>query len=401
MTRRRVAVTGLGLVSALGRDVASTWAGLAAGRAAIGKLRTIDISRLTPGIGAEVADFDPVAHFKRSHLLQLDRAAQFALVAARDAWTQAALPPGGDGRRRGVVFAASMGQVTLDDTYRMFHGENAQRLPPLTVPRVMPNAACSQISMEWQLRGPSFAVSSACASANHAIAQAASLIRAGQLDVAVTGGADAPLSPGTLKGWEGLRVLAPDACRPFSADRAGLVPGEGAAVLILEGWDHAAARGAMVLAELAGAGMTADGGDLTAPDPAGAADAMAMALDDAGLRPEDVGYVNAHGTGTRLNDPSECDALHRVFGAGPPPVSSTKSMLGHCMAAAGALEAVATVMALRSGVLPPTAGFTSPDPKCDIDCIPNLPRRARAAAAISNSLAFGGLNAVVAFRATP
>ena len=399
MTRRRVAVTGLGMVCALGHDVSTAWAGLAAGRPGIGKLRTIDTSRLHPGIGAEVSGFDPPSFFTRSHLHQLDRASQFALVAAREAMAQAALPPSEGSRRRGVVFAACMGQVTLDDTYRMFHGEQAQRLPPLTVPRVMPNAACAQISMEWKLRGPSFAVSSACASANHAMAQAASLIRAGQLDVAVTGGADAPLSPGTLKGWEGLRVFAPDTCRPFSADRAGLVPGEGAAVLVLEGWDHAEARGAVVLAELAGAGMTADGGDLTAPDPAGAADAMAMALDDAGLRPDEIGYVNAHGTGTRMNDPSECDALRRVFGVQPLPVSSTKSMLGHCMAAAGALEAVATVMALRTGVLPPTAGFTAPDPQCDVDCIPNTARPVRTGAALSNSLAFGGLNAVVAFRA--
>ena len=392
-------MTGIGAVCALGLDVQTTWARLLSGSPSIGKLHTIDTSRLNPGIGAEVAGFEPTAFFTRSHLNQLDRASQFALVAAREAMAQAALPLGGNERRRGVVFAACMGQVTLDDTYRMFHGENAQRLPPLTVPRVMPNAACAQISMAWGLRGPSFAVSSACASANHAMAQAASLIRAGQLDVAVTGGADAPLSPGTLKGWEGLRVFAPDACRPFSADRAGLVPGEGAAVLVLEGWDHAESRGAAILAEFAGAGMTADGGDLTAPDPAGAADAMAMAMDDAGLRPEEVGYVNAHGTGTRMNDPSECQALHRVFGTRPPPVSSSKSMLGHCMAAAGAVEAVATVMALRTGVLPPTAGFTTPDPMCDVDCIPNAARRAQAGAALSNSLAFGGLNAVVAFRA--
>lgn len=398
MTRRRVAVTGLGLVCALGQTVAEAWRALVAGRSGIGRLRTIDTARLTPGIGAEVVGFDPAARFTRSHLHQLDRAAQLALVAAREAMEAAALPPD-ESRRRGVVFAAAMGQVSLDDAYRMFHGENAVRLPPLTVPRVMPNAACSQISMAWRLRGPSFAVSSACASANHAMAQAAALIRAGQLDVAVTGGADAPLSPGTLKGWEGLRVLSPDTCRPFSADRAGLVPGEGAGVLVLEGWDHAEARGAKILAELAGAGMTADGADLTAPDPGGAADAMAAALDDAGLRSEDVGYVNAHGTGTRLNDPAECEALRRVFGARRVPVSSTKSMLGHCMAASGAVEAVATVLALRHGVLPPTAGWTGPDPACDVDCIPNVARHARVGAAVSNSLAFGGLNAVAAFRA--
>ena len=292
-----------------------------------------------------------------------------------------------------------MGQVTLDDAYRMFHGEHASRLPPLTVPRVMPNAACAQLSIAFALRGPSFAVSSACASANHAMAQAAALIRGGQLDVAVTGGADAPLSPGTLKGWEGLRVLSPDTCRPFSAGRAGLVPGEGAGVLVLEGWDHATARGAPILAELAGAGMTADGADIVAPNPAGAADAMAMALDDAGLQPDVIGYVNAHGTGTRLNDATECEALHRMFGARRVPVSSTKSMLGHCMAASGAVEAVATVMALHTGMLPPTANWTGADPACDIDCIPNAARHVRVVAALSNSLAFGGLNAVLAFRA--
>lgn len=392
-------MTGLGAICALGDGVDTIWAGLSAGRSAIGRLRTIDTSRLSPGIGAEVASFEPAATFTRSHLHQLDRASQFALVAARQAMAQAALSSHGNGRRHGAVFGACMGQVTLDDTYRMFHGENAHRLPPLTVPRVMPNAACSQISMEFKLRGPSFAVASACASANHAMAQAASLIRAGQLDVAVTGGADAPLSPGTLKGWEGLRVFASDTCRPFSLGRTGLAPGEGAAALVLEGWDHAEARGAPILAEFAGAGMTADGGELTAPDPAGAADAMAMAMEDAGLGPDDVGYVNAHGTGTRLNDTTECEALGRVFGARRVPVSSTKSMVGHCMVAAGAVEAVATIMALRTGVLPPTAGFTAPDPACDVDCIPNQARRTYVDAALSNSFAFGGLNAVVAFRA--
>jgi len=349
-------------------------------------------------IAAEIIDFDAGAHFDSRRLPLLDRTAQFAVVAAREAVQAAALPPDtAQAHRRGAILAAAIGQSSLDAAYLSLYGEGASRVHPLTVPRVMPNAPASHLSMEFGLRGPSYAVASACASANHAMCLAADAIRAGRADVMLTGGADASIVVGVFKSWEALRVLSADACRPFSRDRSGLVLGEGAAILVLEDWDHAQRRGATVLAEIAGSGMSADGLDLTAPDAGGAAFAMQAALDDAALDAAEIGYVNAHGTGTRLNDRIESAALLQVFGR-PPPVSSSKSMIGHCLSAGGALEAVATIMALRDGVLPPTAGFREADPECDVDCVPNVARAVPIQAALSNSFAFGGLNAVLAFR---
>lgn len=396
--RRRVAVTGLGAICALGGDVPAVWSGLQAGRSGIGPISTISTNRLSASIAAEITDYDGAAHFNSRHLPMLDRTVQLAVVAAREAIQSADLAPdAARAYRRGVVLAAAIGQSSLDAAYLAFYGEGASRVHPLTVPRVMPNAPASHLSMEFGLRGPSYAVASACASANHAIGLAADTIRAGRADVMLTGGADASLVVGVFKCWEALRVLSADTCRPFSRDRSGLVLGEGAAVLVLEDWEHARRRGASILAELAGSGMTADGLDITAPDLEGAASAMQAALDDAGLDSSEIGYVNAHGTGTRLNDRIESAALRRVFGR-PPPVSSSKSMIGHCLSAGGALEAVATIMALRDGVLPPTAGFRETDPECDVDCVPNVARAAPIQAALSNSFAFGGLNAVLAFR---
>ncbi len=395
---RRVAVTGLGAVCALGCGVPTIWAALQEGRSGIGPICTIPTARLSASVAAEITAFDPAAHFESRRLPLLDRTAQLAVVAAREAMQAAALPPStARAHRRGAILAAAIGQSSLDAAYLAFYGEGASRVHPLTVPRVMPNAPASHLSMEFGLRGPSYSVASACASANHAIGLAADTIRAGRAEVMLTGGADASLVVGVFKCWEALRVLSADTCRPFSRDRSGLVLGEGAAILVLEDWDHARQRGALVLAELAGSGMSADGLDLTAPDADGAAYAMRAALEDAGLDESEIGYVNAHGTGTRLNDRTESAALHQVFSR-PPPVSSSKSMIGHCLSAGGALEAVATIMALRDGVLPPTAGFREADPECDVDCVPNVARAAPIQAALSNSFAFGGLNAVLAFR---
>lgn len=379
-------------------DVPAVWAALLAGRSGIGPITGIPLDRIHARIAAEVLGFNPSTHFDARAIPTLDRGAQLALVAGREAMRDAGLAPNpAQAGRWGAVLGAAIGQTSLDDAYRAFYGENASRVHPLTVPRLMPNAAASHLTMEFGLHGPSYAVASACASANHAIAQAADHIRVGRADVMLTGGADASIVVGVMKCWEGLRVLSADGCRPFSKDRAGLVLGEGAAMLVLEDWEHAAARGATIHAELAGSGMTADGMDLTAPDVSGASMAMHAALDDAGLEAGEIGYVNAHGTGTRLNDKTESAALHRVFGGRPPPVSSAKGAFGHCLSAAGALEAVATVMALRHGVLPPTVGFTVADPDCDVDPIPDA-REAPIRAALSNSFAFGGLNAVLAFR---
>ncbi len=357
------------------------------------------IERLGVRIAAEIPDFHPEAHFERRQLAMLDRGAQLAMVAAREAMGQAR-PGAFDPARAGVVLGASIGLQTFDDSYRTLYGEGVNRLPPLTVPRIMPNAATSSVSMEFGARGACFAVASACASSTHAIGLAFQMVRSGMLDLAVTGGADAPITVGHMRAWEALRVLSPDGCRPFSRDRNGLVLGEGAAILVLEPLEAARARGAAVLGEIAGFGMSADAADLTAPDESGAAAAIEAALGDAGLPPEAIGYVSAHGTGTRINDRTEVAVLRRVFGGhlDRMAVSSTKSMIGHCMVAGGALEAALTVLALRDGMLPPTAGTHEADPECDIDCVPGCARAASVEWALSNSFAFGGLNAVVALR---
>jgi nodulation protein E len=376
--------------------VATLWASWQGGECGIGEIANIPTSRLGQRLAAEIRGFDAAAHFVPRRKLLLDRVAQLALVAAREAMADincADLPAG----RAGVVFGAGFGQETIDDSFRELYGEAVSRLHPMTVPRIMPNAPASHIAMEFGLHGPCFAVASACASATHAIGLAFQMIRSGQLDLVVTGGADAPISVGYLKAWESLRVMSADACRPFSADRSGLVIGEGAGVLVLESLERAQARGASIHGEVLGFGMGADAGDLIAPDAAGAAAAMQGALDDAGLAPSQIGYINAHGTGTRLNDRTEAAAIRAVFGAAPPPVSSTKSMIGHCLCGGGGLEALATVLALRDGVLPPTIGFRAVDPECAVDCIPNEARAAQVSAALSNSFAFGGLNAVLAF----
>ncbi len=402
MPARRVAITGLGAISALGADAPASWAEMRRGACGVRPIAGIPTDRLTATLAAEIPAFDPAAHFDARRLAMLDRTSQLALVAAREAMRDAGVAIT-EPSRAGTVLGAAIGLGTFDAAYHAVYAEQANRVHPFTVPRAMPSAPASQVSIEFGLRGPSFATASACASSNHAIGQAFHMVRGGMLDLAVTGGSDAPVVFGLLKGWEALRVLAADACRPFSRDRSGLVIGEGAGILVLEAWDSAVARGARIHAELMGFGMSADAGDVTAPDAEGAAAAMRAALDDARLDAAAVGYVNAHGTGTRLNDRAEAAALSLVFGARLPrlPVSSTKSMIGHCMIASGALELVATVLALRDGVLPPTIGFREADPECAVDCIPNAARTVSVDVALSNSFAFGGLNAVLAVRAVP
>ncbi len=383
-------MTGLGAITAVGPDLPSTWQALLAGRSGI---------QHHPPSGrtaAAVLDFDPTVHIEPRRAAQLDRTGQLALVAAREAWSMAGLPAGNP-HRRAAILGAAIGLVTLDESYLRLYGDKNPRVHPFTVPRAMPSGPTSAVCNEFGLRGPSFAVASACASAAHAIAQATMVIRTGLADVVVTGGSDASLVPGMMRAWEALRVLSPDVCRPFSQGRLGLVLGEGAGVLVLESWEHATARGATILAEMAGCGMTSDAGDLTAPDPEGAAAAMRGALDDAGLAPSEIGYVNAHGTGTRLNDRMESIAMQAVFGEGAPPISSSKGAIGHTLVAAGGIEAVITVLALRDGILPPTVNFSTADPECPVDPVPEA-RQTALRAALSNSFAFGGLNATLLFR---
>ena len=391
---RRVVVTGSGAIAATGQDEAAVWAALAGGVCGIGPIVNIPTDRLSTRTAAEVTGFDPQAHFEQRRLAQLDRNAQFALVAARQAMRGgdlAGLAPS----RGGVVLGSAIGQGTFETSYRGFYAEGSNRLPPLTLPRGMPSGAASLVSMEFGLRGPCFATASACASSAHAIGLAFHMIRGGLLDLALAGGSDASITPGYVKSWEALRVLSPDLCRPFSRDRTGLVLGEGAAVFRLEERQRARDRGATIHAEILGFGMSADAADLTAPSEDGATAAMRAALDDAGLPPGAVGYINAHGTGTRLNDRTESAAIRRLFGPRPPPVSSVKSMLGHCLCAGGALEFLAMIGALENGILPPTVNFREADPECELDCVPNQARAAAIEVAMSNSFAFGGLNAVL------
>jgi nodulation protein E len=398
----RVVITGMGVVSALGRDRDSFWAALKDGRSGIGEMTCVDVGQFRFKNAAQAWSYDPSAAFSEKELSYLDRFAQFALVAAQEAVTQAGVEWTEDVRERGAVVTGScLGGRGAEEAgyWELFH-HNRTRVHPLTIPMSMSNAGASHISMKYGMHGPAYTVSTACASAAHAIGQAFWMVRSGMAPMAITGGSESPLFVGGLKAWEAMRVVSRDTCRPFSADRTGLVLGEGGAMLVLETLEGARARGAKVLGEIVGFGMSSDASHLTQPSPDGAARAMRKAMDDAGMAVEEVGYINAHGTGTLANDVSEVAGIRAVFGAHADrlAVSSTKSMHGHTLGAAGALEAVASVLSLQYGVLPPTANFTTADPACDLDVIPNVARVAEVEGCLSNSFAFGGLNAVLAFR---
>jgi nodulation protein E len=403
MEARRVVVTGLGAISALGRNTSQLWEALCEGVSGIRPIELVDRTQLRFQNGAEVLNYNPLDHFQEKQAAGLDRFAQFAVVAAREAVRDANLTPGDDRFSRAAIVTGSCvgGKATEDAAFVELYLKRRPRVHPLTIPRTMANAGASQISVEFGVNGPVYTVTTACSSANHAIGQAFWMVRQGIVDLAITGGSEAVFSFGFLKAWEAMRVVSPDTCRPFSKDRRGLVLGEGGAVLVLEPLEAARARGARVYGEIVGFGMSSDAHHLTQPSAEGPAMAMAAALSDAGIEPARIGYINAHGTGTLTNDPTETSAIRSVFGrhADRLAVSSTKSMTGHTLGAAGALEAVATVLTLRDGILPPTANFTEPDPKCDLDVVPNRARRQKAEYALSSSFAFGGLNAVLAFRA--
>jgi nodulation protein E len=398
----RVVVTGWGVVSSIGQTAASYWKSLKGGVCGIAEATLIPADQLNQKVVAEVKNFDPRTHFDDRQAAMLDRVAQFAVVAAREAVAHAGISfaDGLSEKTATIIGTGVGGQNTQDDNYKRLYGEGAKRLHPLTIPKLMVNAPASQVSMHCGLRGPAFAVASACASGTHAIGLAFQQVRSGAVPCAVTGGADACITFGTMKGWEAMRVTAPDTCRPFSRDRKGLVIGEGAAAVVLESLEHAQARGARILGEIIGFGMSSDAGDLTSPDEAGMVRAIEHALADACLAPSDVQYVNAHGTGTAANDEVETSALKRAFGrhAQQLVISSNKSMLGHALGAAGALELVATLMSMQEAIVPPTVNYLGPDPNCDLDCVPNAARPMQMDTALSNSFAFGGLNAVLALR---
>ena len=400
---RRVAITGVGAICALGRTAPECIQTLCEGRSCIGPIESADTSQLRFHNGAEVKDYSHQPYFDDRRADFIDRFAQFAVIAAREAVADAGIEWTPALRENAAIITGSCvgGQSTEDvgfhDVYKM--GQN--RVHPLTIPKTMANAGASHISMEFGVTGPSFTISTACSSAAHAIGQASWMIRSGVTDLAITGGSEAPFSFGILKAWEAMRVVSPDTCRPFSRDRRGMILGEGGAMFILEPLDRACARGAHIHAEIIGFGMSADACHITQPSSEGAARAMRAALKDAGLAPEQIGYINAHGTATPANDPTETAAIRSVFGAHAErlAVSSTKSMHGHALGAAAALECLAAMVALRDGVIPPTANFNEPDPDCDLDIVPNQARHAQVEYALSNSFAFGGLNAVLVLRA--
>ena len=399
---KRVVITGAGTINALGADVAATLEAMREGRCGIAELEFQDVDRLSIRIGAQVKDYDPEAQFNRQQLALYDRFTQFTLIAARQAIAQSGLEFAGDlATRAGVILGNSGGgMTTLDENYRSVYEEGKNRVHPFVVPKLMNNAAASHLSMVFNLMGPSFTVSTACASSNHAMAQAFQMVHGGITPVMVTGGSESMLCFGGVKAWEGLRVMSRDACRPFSANRNGMVQGEGAAIFVFEELEHARRRGAEILAEVAGFAMTSDASDIVMPSKQGAARAISGALRDGRINPDEVGYINAHGTGTAANDKTECAAVADVFGphADRLMISSTKSMHAHLIGGTGAVELLACIMALRDGVIAPTIGYEEPDPECALDVVPNEAREAKVDVALSNAFAFGGLNAVLALR---
>lgn len=399
---KRVVITGAGTINALGHDVDTTLAAMREGRCGIGPLDIRDLDRLSVKIGGQVTGYDEQAHFNRQQISLYDRFTQFTLLAAEQALTQSGLQFSGElADRSGVVLGTSGGGLnTQDENYRAVYEEGKNRVHPFIVPKLMNNAGASHVSMKYNLRGPSFTVATACASSNHAMGQAFAMIRGGTADVMITGGSESMLCFGGVKAWEGLRVMSKDACRPFSATRNGMVQGEGAGVFVFEEYEHAKKRGAIILAELAGYAMSSDASDIVTPSKQGAARAIAGALKDAQLNATDVGYINAHGTGTAANDKTECAAVADVFGAQADKlmISSTKSMHGHLIGGTGAVELLACIMALRDGVIAPTINYEEADPECALDVVPNAARDADVSAALSNAFAFGGLNAVLALK---
>ncbi len=402
---RRVVITGAGTINPLGSDVATTLEAMREGRCGIGPLKLDYADRLQIQIGGQIADYDEHEHFNRQQIALYDRFTQFTLLAAREALAQSGLTFSGHlADRSGVVLGTSGGGLTTqDENYRAVYEEGKNRVHPFVVPKLMNNAAASHVSIEWNLRGPSFTVATACASSNHAMGQAFNMVRCGMADVMITGGSESMLCFGGIKAWEGLRVMSKDACRPFSATRNGMVQGEGAGVFVFEEYENAKARGAEILCEVAGFAMSSDASDIVMPSKQGAARAILGAVTDAQIAKERVGYINAHGTGTAANDKTECAAVADVFGAHADQLmmSSTKSMHGHLIGGTGAVELLACIMAVRDGVIAPTIGYEEPDPECALDVVPNVARDAKVDVALSNAFAFGGLNAVIALQKAP
>jgi len=409
--RRRVVVTGIGLVTPLGSGVEVNWSGLVAGRSGIRAITRFDASALPARVAGEVPDFEAERWIEKRDLKKMDVFIQYAVAAAEMAVEDAALPrPLSAPERTGVIVGVGMGGIaSLEDAFALFVEGNVRRVSPFFIPKLIPNMAPGHIAMRIGARGPNYATTSACASGAHAVGESLVLIRDGRQDVMLAGGTEAPVCLLGVGGFSAMRALATRhndeparASRPFDAQRDGFVIAEGAGVLVLEELEHARRRGARIYAEVAGYAANCDAYHMTQPAPegAGAAECMLLALADAGMAPADIGYVNAHGTGTPFNDEAETLALKRVFGTAVSRVaiSSTKSMTGHLLGAAGSVEAAYTALALARGVVPPTINLDEPDPACDLDYVPHRAREVGAGAALSNSFGFGGTNVSLVFR---
>jgi len=397
---RRVVITGVGAIGALGRTAAEFAESLSLGRSGIAPLESADASQLRFRNGAQVRGYTHQPYFDDRRADFIDRFAQFAVIAAREAVADSGVEWTPELRENTAIVTGSCvgGQSTEDTGFRDLYKLGLNRVHPLTIPKTMANAGASHISMEFGITGPSYTISTACSSSGHAIGQAFWMVRSGSADLALAGGSEAPFSLGILKAWEAMRVVSPETCRPFSRDRKGMILGEGGAMLVLEPLEAARARGVRIHAEILGFGMSADAAHITQPSSAGAARAMRSALRDAGLDPLQIGYINAHGTGTVANDSAEAAAIRSVFGEHTArlPVSSTKSMHGHLMGAAGAIEFTACLMAMQHQSLPPTINLNDPDPECDLDYVANKGRvGVKVDTVMSNSFAFGGTSGVL------
>lgn len=406
---RRVVITGTGVVTPIGTDVSEFWTSIKAGTCGVSELGGFPLEDLKILIAAQIKNFDHKArlrHFKRDKIIMhADRYSWFAAAAADEAVKQSGLEvPFVDPYRTACIIGSGAGGlVTFEKSYRDLFIENKRATHPLTLLRIIGSSAAAHVGIEFGVKGPTYATCSACSTAAHAIGAARDYIKHGMVDVAIAGASESVINYGTMKAWQALHVLSPEGCFPFSKKRNGTVLGEGAGILVLESLEHAKARGAKILAELVGYGMTSDAKDMVNPDIEGPAEAMRLALEDAGLTPTDIDYLNAHGTATMINDRNETNAIKRVFGsyASKLPISSTKSMHGHPLGAGGGIEAVACIKAMEEGILPPTIGLEEADPDCDLDYVPNVARPKKLNYVMSNSFAFGGLNAVIVLGPPP
>lgn len=410
MTKKRVVVTGLGAVTPIGNNLQDYWQGLLAGRSGAAPITHFDTAAFDVKFACEVKDFNPEDHFDKKEVRKMDNFVRYGVVAAREAFKDSGLDfAREDANKVGVIIGVGMGGVaTIEEQMGVILTKGPSRVTPFLVPKMIPNMASGLVSIYLGAKGPNTSITTACASSTHAIGESFRLIQRGDAVAMICGGAEATITPLSVAGFSNIQALSKRnddyqrASRPFDADRDGFVMGEGSGILILEDLDNALARGARIYAEIVGYGLSGDAFHMTAPSPGGegGARAMQMAIDDAGVPPTEVQYVNAHGTSTPLNDKLETEAIKRVFGehAKKLMVTSTKSMIGHLIGAAGAAEAVATVKTIEEGVVPPTINYSKPDPECDLDCVPNTARKADVNVAISNSLGFGGHNTTVAFR---